>query len=49
MRYTPAEKFEIIRLVEQVDVPAKRVLAECDTSYPVRHLSNYFNRERITS
>jgi putative transposase len=28
MRYTPAEKFEIIRLVEQADVPAKRVLAE---------------------
>jgi hypothetical protein len=21
----------------------------CNTSYPVRHLSNYFNRERITS
>jgi RNA-directed DNA polymerase len=28
MRYTPAEKFEIIRLVEQADVPAKQVLAE---------------------
>jgi putative transposase len=28
MRYTAAEKFEIIRLVEQADVPAKQVLAE---------------------
>jgi transposase len=22
---------------------------KCDTSYPVRHLTNYFNRERMTS
>ena len=28
MRYTQAEKMEIIRLVEQADVPVKQVLAE---------------------
>ena len=28
MRYTVAEKYEIIRLVEQAEVPVKQVLAE---------------------